>query len=96
MTAMAGFLREGQQPPQHLARLLETATVGMGVATGAEWAMFALVAARLGPQIKDSPVGARFLAALVHILPARLEMLEPSHLVGPPSNFAPGIDRSKS
>lgn len=80
MTAMAGFLREGQ-PPQHLARLLETATAGVGVATGTEWVLFALLAARLSPQIKASPVGARFLAALVQDLPGRLEMLEPAQLV---------------
>lgn len=86
MAAMAaGFLRDGlpasHQQPQHQARLLEMATAGMSQATGAEWVLFALVAARLVPQAKASPVGARFLAALTHDLHTRLEMLEPAHLV---------------
>jgi len=82
MTAMARVLAAPkEQQAQHLDRLLETATAGMGVATGEEWALFALVATRLPPQAKASP-GARFLAALGHDLPGRLEMLEPAQLVG--------------
>lgn len=92
MAAMvAGFLRDSasspgerqrpHQPPQHLARLLETATAGMTQTTGEEWVLFALVAARLAPEARASPVGARFLSAVVLDLPGRLEMLQPAQLV---------------
>ncbi len=88
---MARVLAAPGQQAQHLDRLLETATAGMGVATGEEWALFALVATRLPTQAKASP-GARFLAALGHDLPGRLAMLEPAQLVGCRRRLVPSVD----
>ena len=84
-TGIAGILQGqlGQRPEElpQVERLLETAAMGMPLATGGEWVLMALAATRLTPAAKASDAGQRFQSALARGLPARLELLEPVELV---------------
>lgn len=84
-TGIAGILQgqSGQRPEelQQVERLLDTAAMGMPLATGGEWVLMALAATRLTPAARASDAGQRFQSALARGLPARLELLEPLELV---------------